>query len=89
MNNKNKKLKKGSNLNSNNLVFKTKRKKPKRKFSDIVEEINILSVIIKSILIIIILIIFIIFIFKNKTNKNFKEKQTIKVALCTMGRIII
>ena len=86
MNNKNKKLKKGSNLNSNNLVFKTKRKKPKRKFSDIVEEINILSVIIKSILIIVILIIFIIFIFKNKTNKNFKEKQTIKVALCTMGR---
>ena len=86
MNNKNKKLKKGSNLNSNNLVFKTKRKKPKRKFSDIVEEINILSVIIKSILIIVILIIFIIFIFKNKTNKNFKENKTIKVALCTMGR---
>ena len=86
MNNKNKKLKKESNLNSNNLVFKTRRKKPKRKFSDIVEEINILSVIIKSILIIVILIIFIIFIFKNKTNKNFKENKTIKVALCTMGR---
>ena len=88
MKNKNKKLKKGSQLNSNNnLIFKKGRKKPKRNFSDIFEEVNILSVIIKSIIVIAILIIFIIFLRKNKKSENLKEKnKTITVALCTMGR---
>ena len=91
MKNKNKKLKKGSHLNSNNnLIFKKGRKKPKRNFSDIFEEVNILSVIsviIKSIIVIAILIIFIIFLRKNKKSENLKEKnKTITVALCTMGR---
>ena len=91
MKNKNKKLKKGSQLNyNNNLIFKKGRKKPKRNFSDIFEEVNILSVIsviIKSIIVIAILIIFIIFLRKNKKSENLKEKnKTITVALCTMGR---
>ena len=84
MKNKNKKLKKGSHFNSNtSLYFKTRRKKPKKKFSDIFEDLNIIEAIIKFIIIIIAIIIFICMPVKNKKPE---EKQKLKVALCTMGR---
>ena len=63
--------------------FKTRRKKPKKKFSDIFEDLNIIEAIIKFIIIIVTLIIFICMPVKNKKPE---ENQKLKVALCTMGR---
>ena len=83
MKNKNKKLKKENNFQSNNLVYKTRRKKPKKKFSDNFEDLNIISLIIKIILIIIQLMLFIYFLLKRN---NTEENKKVKVALCTMGR---
>ena len=83
MKNKNKKLKKENNFQSNNLVYKTRRKKPKKKFSDNFEDLNIISLIIKIILIIIQIMLFIYLLSKRKYKE---ESKKVKVALCTMGR---
>jgi len=88
MKNKNKKIKKGSEHYQINLHSKTKKKKPKKNCSEILENIDIIATVIKIIIIILILIPFIKFFFfikKEKTINN-NENINIKVALCTMGR---
>ena len=85
MKNKIKKLKKRSEHHQNNLLFKTKRKRPRKNYSEILENINIIEAIIKIILVILLSIVFIKF-FHKKENKIKNENTNIKVALCTMGR---